>query len=163
MRKSNQETSKHVHVTQGMINQLLELKKKTGVGYHVLYKYGKDNTEHKVFTETTDTLPNMWVIGRVKKVNIEYFNSIIETYKNIPECRKSGCKLNNIEVTNELRSALKCFVDKPRNLSLKKIIQYTNSPDKMTPTTISNIVNGKTSRISQEHFDYLENLVLGTT
>ncbi len=159
MKKTDHDNSKLVPVTQEMIDKLLELKKKTGVGYHALYKYGKSHTNHNVFVETTEILLNIWANGKSKTVNIDHYNSIIDTYENIPQRHKGGWKLNDIPVTDELRLQLKTFVDKPKNLSIKKILQYSDSPDKLSPTDISNIINGRTMNIRQDHLDFLNQLI----
>lgn len=159
MRKPDQDSSKYVPVTQEMIDRLLELKNKTRTGFHTLYKYGKLNTNHDVFRETTNTLPNMWVIGQSKTVSIEHYNAIVTTYENLPESNWGNCGFEKTPVTEDFRKKLDGFISKPRGLSIKKVLLYTNAPDRLTPALISNIANGKTLSINIEYAEYLNQLM----
>lgn len=159
MMKLNLDKSKYVPITQEMIDQIIELKTQTRTGFHALYKYGKRFTKHEVFKETTNTLPNMWVIGKSKSVNIEHYNAIIETYENIPESHRGNCGSKKVPVAESFRIKLEQFINRPRSLSIAKLLLYTNAPDRLSPALISNIINEKTLSINIEYAEYLNHLI----
>lgn len=155
------DSSNLVPITQDMIDRLVALKNKVSLSYAELYQYGKKHTHNKVFIETPDSLPQKWVSGRVKATDIDYYNAIIETLESIPEFHRGRFFSINetIAISDDFRERLQAFVDKPRQLSMKKILQYTDAPKELTPATISQIISGRNSGTTKEYYEYLERLI----
>ena len=118
---------REIPVTKAMIDRLVTLNKKTCCSFSYLYKYGKTYTGHAVFTQTPDTLPQMWINGKVKTAHRDYYDAIIGTYENIPKFHRGEFLFRNADISDEFRARLEVFVNKKRQLSLKKILSYSHA------------------------------------
>lgn len=158
MRKSRGDKTRIVPITDEMLNKLLDLKEATGRGYHALYTYGRKQTDHEVFKKTTLQLPYSWAKGLTKTLNIDYYNAIVETYQSIPR-NSAKHRIVSLQVPDSFKDDLERFVNKPRQLSLKKILEYADAPKGINPVMICHVISGRKQSINAEHLDFLKRLI----
>lgn len=151
--------SKEVPLTKDMIESLVALKNKACIGYEDLYRYGKAHTEHEVFKATSYTLPQQWASGNVKTVDMEFYKTIVETFESIPALSRRVEKIQNEPITEEFYTALKGFIDQPRQLSINKIFTLSETPAGLTPRTISRILKRHQKSIQPDHLKFLLKLI----
>jgi hypothetical protein len=166
--------------------RLLTLKDVTGFSSCKLYQYGQEFTEHAVFKNTTESMLSGWFFLSVETVKVEDYKAILDVYlmifndqfeNKILRLQKLEYRLVsayerlstpqstqpkqpiNIPITDEFRQEIKSFFEAPRQLTMSKLLAYSNAPKGLTSAKLKSIVLGTAHTLKAPQLAFLEKIM----
>lgn len=157
--------SEQIPLTDDMKKELLALRQKTGWGGRKLFSYGRKQKLHPAFETSTFGTLNGWLQGTAKSANKEVYDAVLIAYQSIPvdlyvtSDRRTKMNRGEIAVPIDLREALGAFLERPSQLSIKKILELHKAPKKLSENRLAGIASGKYMSIMPEHAAFIRKLI----
>lgn len=129
----------YVDITPEIIDQLNQLKKKTGVGAHKLMRGKKDRS-----AELSGVLITSWMTGKVKKAKKRHLDYVLDIWSKEPVY---------IQVSIDDQSFLKSEKDRTGLKGKSLFANMTDRPDDLTESLLARILNVGLKKIKASHLE----------
>ena len=129
----------YVEITPEIIEQLNQLKKKTGVGAHKLLRGKKDRS-----ADLSGVLITSWMTGKLKKAKKRHLDYVLDIWSKEPVY---------IEMSTDYQNFLKSERDRTGLKGHRLLTNMVERPDDLSVSLVSRILNGGLKKIKETHLE----------